>query len=152
MKVIIGTDPFGFDLKEGVRKALIAESYEVHDVSPEAIEFYDAAKLVAQGVQSGEYQRGIVLCGTGMGVSIIANKFKGVYAALCENWYQARRARSVNNTNVLCMGGMITGVELGVQIALIWLKTEHCEGFSSEDAKLFARDFQALLDVENEVY
>ena len=152
MKVIIGTDAYGFDLKEGVKKALIEESYEVFDVSPEAIAFYDAARLVAQGVQSGKYDRGIVLCGTGMGVSIIANKHKGVYAALCESWYQARRARAVNNTNVLCMGGMLTGVELGVQMAKVWLKTEHCEGFSPEDAELFASDFQALLDVEKEVY
>jgi len=152
MKIIIGADPYGYALKEEVKKAITEEGYEVFDVSPEPIEYYNAAKLVAEGVQSGKYDRGIVLCGTGMGVSIIANKHKGVYAALCESWFQARRARICNNTNVLCMAGMLTGFSLGVEMALVWLKTEYLEGYSPEEIELFGGDFQELLDVEKELF
>ncbi len=142
MKVIMGADPCGFDLKEAVKKALLEEGYEVTDVTPEAAKFYDAAKSVAQAVHEGRFERGMIFCGTGMGVSIIANKYRGVYAALCESYYQARRARAVNNANVLCMGGMLIADTLGIDMAKVFMETKH-QG---------ADDFQALLNVEEELF
>ena len=152
MKVIIGADPCGFDLKEAVKKALLEAGHEVSDTTPEAAMFYDAAKMVASGVHEGRYERGMIFCGTGMGVSIIANKYRGVYAALCESYYQARRARSVNNANVLCMGGMLIGNTLGVDMAMVFMQTEHLAGYDEETAKRLAGDYAALLAVEQELY
>ena len=152
MNVIMGADPCGFELKEAVKKALIEAGYEVTDVTPEAAMFYDAAKMVARGVHEKRYERGMIFCGTGMGVSIIANKYRGVYAALCESYYQARRARAVNNANVLCMGGMLIADTLGVDMALVFMQTEHLAGYDEKTAKILAGDYAALLAVEEELY
>ena len=131
-KVIIGGDPGGFELKNAVRDHLIEEGYDVTDVDPQSPDlFQDVAVKVAQGVQSGTYDRGIAICGTGMGVSIICNKHRGVYAALCESVYQARRAKQVNNTNVLCMGGFIIGPEM---------------------AAIVEKEFDQLVEFEKTVY
>ena len=114
MKVIMGADAGGFELKNAIKEDLIKRGYDITDIDPdEPVLFQDAAKAVARGVQSKEFERGIAICGTGMGVSIICNKHRGVYAALAESIYQARRAKTVNNTNVLCMGGFIIGNEMG---------------------------------------
>jgi len=91
-----------------------------------------------------------VLCGTGMGVSIIANKHRGVYAALCESVYQARRARVVNKTNVLCMGGMIIGNAMGIEMALAWLEAEYMQGVEGDEARArLSKEFDALVDFED---
>ena len=150
MKVIIGADRGGFTLKEAIREALTARGYEVRDATETPVLFQDAAKAVAGSVASGEYERGIVLCGTGMGVSIIANKHRGVYAALCESVYQARRARVVNKTNVLCMGGMIIGNAMGIEMALAWLEAEYMQGVEGDEARArLSKEFDALVDFED---
>ena len=151
MKVLIGADGGGFTLKEAIFKALVDRGYDITDSNPDKpVLFQDAAKAVAGKVASGEYDRGIILCGTGMGVSIIANKHKGVYAALCESVYQARRARVVNKTNVLCMGGMIIGNAMGIDMALAWLEAEYMEGFEGDERRArLAKEFDALVDFEN---
>ncbi len=107
---------------------------------------------MAKGVQSGEYDRGIAICGTGMGVSIICNKHRGVYAALCESVYQARRAKTVNNTNVLCMGGFIVGQEMGREMARAWLEAEHMAGLDEEMAEIVEKEFDELVEFEKTVY
>ena len=114
--------------------------------------FQEAAVAVAQGVQSREYDRGIAICGTGMGVSIICNKHRGVYAALCESLYQARRAKAVNNTNVLCMGGFIIGNEMGIEIANAWLEAEHMSGLTLEMARIVEKEYDQLVEFEKTVY
>jgi len=152
MNIILGADIGGFTLKEAVKEALIKRDYDVFDSTPEAVFFADAAKAVSKGVQSGEFTRGIVFCGTGMGVSIIANKHPGVYAALCESVYQAKRSKVVNNTNVLCLGGMIIGNAMGIEMALAWLEAEHLQGFDEELAQRVYKEFQALEDFEKTVY
>ena len=152
MKVILGADKGGFSLKEAVKAALTTKGYEVYDTTPEAVFFAEAAKYVASGVQSGEFSRGIVFCGTGMGVSIIANKHRGVYAALCESVYQARRSKVVNNTNVLCLGGMIIGNAMGIEMAVAWLEAEHLQGMDEKVAQNVYKEFKALEDFEDTVY
>ena len=153
MRVIVGADGGGFTLKEAVRDALLQRGYEVTDATPEKVLFQDAATAVAGSVARGDHERGIVMCGTGMGVSIIANKHKGVYAALCESVYQARRARVVNKTNVLCMGGHIIGHVMGIEMALAWLEAQYLEGFEDGERKeRIARVFEALVDFENKSF
>lgn len=153
MKVIMGADFGGYDLKEAVKKDLITKGYEVTDVSPDGpITYQDAAKMVAKGVQSKEYERGIAICGTGMGVSIIANKFRGVYAALCEGVYTAVRSKTINNTNVLCMGGFITGPYLGCKIANAWLEAEHLQGLDPAEKEKCGKESLAIPEAEEEAY
>lgn len=153
MKIIMGADPAGFELKNAIKEDLIQRGYDVYDSNPDApVLFQVAARAVARGVQSKEYDRGIAICGTGMGVSIICNKHRGVYAALCESIYQARRSKTVNNTNVLCMGGFIIGHELGREMARAWLEAEHMVGLDEKTAKIVAKEFDELVEFEKEVY
>lgn len=153
MKIIMGADPAGFELKNAIKKDLLKRGYDITDVDPETpVLFQEAAKAVAKGVQSKVYDRGIAICGTGMGVSIICNKHRGIYAALCESVYQAKRAKTVNNTNVLCMGGFIIGNEMGCEMARAWLEAEHMKGLEPEMAAIVAKEFDELVDFENEIY
>ena len=153
MKVIIGADPMGFTLKQAVVEDLKKKGYDVCDVNPDApIPFQNAAKAVAAGVQSKEYERGIAICGTGMGVSIICNKYRGVYAALCESVYTARRAKVVNNTNVLCMGGMVVAPVMGVEMANAWLEAEHLMGMDEAAKAQVGKEADELVYVEEEQY
>ena len=153
MKVVIGADGAGFNLKAAIKEDLLKKGVEVFDVNPDApILFYDAAKQVSKHVQSKKFERGIVVCGTGMGVSIIANKHKGVYAALVECEYTARRSKVVNNTNVLCLGGMVLGEPNGVAIANSWLNATYMEGLDEAIVKIVKDEFNNLVEFENEVY
>ena len=153
MKIIMGADPAGFDLKNAIKEDLLKKGYEITDIDPDTpVLFQDAAVAVARGVQSGGYERGIAICGTGMGVSIICNKHRGVYAALCESVYQARRAKAVNNTNVLCMGGFIIGHEMGIEMANAWLEAEHMSGLTPEMAKIVEKEYDQLVEFEKTVY
>lgn len=152
-KIIIGGDPGGFELKNAIVKHLVEEGYDVTDVDPdEPALFQHVAKSVAKGVQSKEYDRGIAICGTGMGVSIICNKHRGVYAALCESESQARRAKQVNNTNVLCMGGFLVGPWLGCVMADAWLEADHMKGLDPVMAAIVEKEFDELVEFEAEVY
>ena len=150
MKIIMGADRGGFLLKEAVKDALLSRGYDVTDTTPDKpVLFQEAAKAVAGPVASGQYDRGIVMCGTGMGVSIIANKHRGVYAALCESVYQAKRARVVNKTNVLCMGGMIIGNAMGIDMALAWLEAEYLSGVDEATKERIGKEFDALVEFED---
>jgi len=153
MKVVIGADGGGFTLKTAIKEDLLKKGVELFDVNPDApILFYDAAKEVAKRVQSKEFERGIVVCGTGMGVSIIANKHKGVYAALVECEYTARRSKVVNNTNVLCLGGMVLAEAMGVAVANSWLNASYMEGLDEKTIAIVKDEFNNLVEFENEVY
>ena len=152
MKIIMGADPAGFDLKNAIKEDLISRGYDVTDYNPDApVLFQEAARAVASRVQSKEYDRGIAICGTGMGVSIICNKHRGVYAALCESIYQARRSKIVNNTNVLCMGGFIVGHEMGREMARAWLEAEYMVGLDPEMAAIVGKEFKELGAFEEEM-
>lgn len=153
MKIIMGADPAGFDLKNAIKENLLKKGYEITDIDPDSpVLFQEVAANVARGVQSKEYERGIAICGTGMGVSIICNKHRGVYAALCESLYQAKRAKTVNNTNVLCMGGFIIGNEMGIEMANAWLDAEHMSGLTTEMAKIVEKEYDELVEFEKSVY
>ena len=152
-KIIMAADRYGFDLKNAIRDHLRKQGYDVTDVNPDAPMLYqDAACRVSEGIQSGEFDRGIALCGTGMGVSIICNKHKGVYAALVESVYQARRAKQVNNTNVLCMGGFLIGHEMGKEMANAWLQMEHMVDMDPEMAAIVGKEYDELVKFDEQVH
>jgi ribose 5-phosphate isomerase B len=127
MKIAIGSDHAGFSLKEKIKEFLLSKGYEVLDFgtnSTEATHYPIFAKEVARAIQRKEADFGILICGSGIGMCIVANKFKGIRAALCLNEYMARMSRRHNNANVLCLGDRVLGEELALSIVSAWLSEE----------------------------
>lgn len=125
--IAIGCDHGGYELKEFLKDQLSKAGYELRDfgtASAESIDYPDIAGPVCESVQKGECSRGILICGTGIGMSICANKYKGIRAALCSDCYSAKMTRQHNDSNILCLGGRVTGPELAKMIAEIWLSEE----------------------------
>lgn len=129
--IAIGSDHGGFALKGEVIKHLKDNGYEVKDFgtcSAESVDYPDIGLPVAEAVKNGECEKGIVICGTGLGISISANKVPGIRAALCTNSFMARLSREHNDANILALGGRVIGVELALDIVDTWLKTEFLGG------------------------
>ena len=120
MKVAVGCDHGGFPLKEVVIEAVKAAGHEVIDVgtySVDAVDFPDFTKKVGEKIQSGEAERGVVICGSGIGAAIAANKMKGIYASICHDTYSAAQGVQHDAMNVLCLGGRVIGPDL-VQVSV----------------------------------
>ena len=131
MKIALGSDHAGFDLKEQVRKWLEAWSIPVQDFgcrSLESVDYTDYAIPAVSAVTSGECDRAILVCGTGIGMSIVANKFPGIRASLCHDLFSAKATREHNDSNVLCMGSRVIGVGLAEEIVRTWLATAFAGG------------------------
>ncbi|MCL6449256.1 MAG: ribose 5-phosphate isomerase B [Armatimonadetes bacterium] len=127
MRVAIGGDHGGWRLKEEIIALLQQKGIAYRDFgafSPEAVDYPDFALKVAEAVRSGEYDRGILCCGTGIGVAIAANKVPGIRAALCHDTFSARAAREHNNANILTLGERVIGPGLAKEIVETWLKAE----------------------------
>ena len=127
MLVAIGSDHGGFRLKEEIKLYLNENSIAFRDFgtnSTEAVDYPDISRVIAEAVSGGQYDRGIIVCGTGVGVSIAANKVKGIRASLCHDVYSAEMARAHNNANVLTMGERVIGFGLARTIVAKWLATE----------------------------
>lgn len=127
MKIAIGSDHGGFEYKTKIAEYIKTLGYHVEDLgtnSTKSCDYPIIAKKVAQSVSENKFDRGILICGTGIGMSIVANKVKGVRAALCSDTFSARLTREHNNSNVLCLGQRVIGLGLALDIVDIWLKTE----------------------------
>ena len=127
MKITIGSDHGATELKEVVKKVLAEFNVEINDVGTfgnAAVDYPDIAEKVCAEVVSGNSERGIVLCGTGIGISIAANKIKGIRCALCNDVFSAKMSREHNNANVLAMGGRVLGVGPAGEIVRAWLTTD----------------------------
>jgi ribose 5-phosphate isomerase B len=124
MKVAVGTDHGGFALKETVIDAVRAAGHEVLDVGTfdtQAVDYPDYAEKVGKAIQNGEAARGILLCGSGVGANIAANKLKGVYAAICHDTYSAHQGVEHDAMNVLCLGARVLGSEPAKEIVTAFL-------------------------------
>lgn len=122
-KIAIGSDHGGLELKNSILKYLNENNYEVIDCGTEtdaSVDYPDFGEKVAKMVSSGEADEGVLICGTGIGMSITANKFKGIRAALVHNEFTAKMAREHNNANILVLGGRVLSVEVGVKLVKIW--------------------------------
>ncbi|MBL0385429.1 ribose 5-phosphate isomerase B [Tumebacillus sp. ITR2] len=131
MKLAIAADHGGFSLKESVKKKLDAMGIAYHDFgtySEESVDYPDYGIKVAEAVASGEYQRGILVCGTGLGMSIVANKVPGIRCALLHDTFSAKATREHNDTNIMAMGARVIGPGLADDIVEIWLTTEFSGG------------------------
>lgn len=123
----MGCDHGAYELKEHIKSILTAQGHEVTDFgcnSLESVDYPDYAIPAAEAVANGACERGIVLCTTGIGVSISANKVRGIRCALCTSSFQAEMTRKHNNTNVLAIGAKTVSVDLAEEIVDVWLKTE----------------------------
>jgi ribose 5-phosphate isomerase B len=126
MKIAIGTDHGGFELKEHVKKFLQDRGFEVTDLgtnSTESVDYPEYALKVAEAVATGQVKRGVLICGTGIGMCITANKVKGVRAALCPDVFSAKMSREHNDANILCLGGRTLKKELALDILETWLNS-----------------------------
>jgi len=131
-KVAVGCDPNAKDLKETIKKHLEQLGYECDDYGSDDSIYANVAFKVAEAVAAGKHDRGILLCGTGIGMSIAANKVPGAYAALCADAFSADRARRSNNANIMTLGAQTVGPELAKNLVEVWMKAEYTPGGRSE--------------------
>lgn len=127
MKIIIGSDHAGFELKEHLSSFLRENNIEVIDLGvtdDNPVDYPDIGRAVAEKISAQEYERGILICGTGIGMSIVANRFPGVRAALCHDLYTARLSREHNDANLLVLGGRVLGKGLAKEILQVWLTSK----------------------------
>jgi len=130
VEIIIGADHAGFSLKEGVKKILAGMNIKIMDVgtqSDESVDYPDFGSRVAEKISAGEFKKGILICGSGVGMSIVANKFPGVRAALSLDIETAQLSRMHNDANILVLAGRRTDIETAEKIVKVWLET-HFEG------------------------
>ncbi len=133
MKIAIGSDHAAFELKQTIKQHLEALGYEHEDFgaftgTEPANDYHLIGAKVAHAIVEEKFDYGIIMCGTGMGMSIAANKVPGAWAALCDNLFIAKKSREHNNANVLVLGARVIGDELAKEIVTTWLNTEYAGG------------------------
>ena len=152
MKVAIASDFSGFQLKEQVRLFLEQNKYDILDVGqtdPQSqMLYYEAASRLAKAIQSGDCQKGIVICGTGAGVSLIANRYKGIYCVACESVYTAEKISLINNANVLAMGEKVVSYAMGCEMAAVFLNSVWCKGFEEQRRINNEKGYEKLIAIE----
>jgi ribose 5-phosphate isomerase B len=131
VQIGLASDHGGFELKEELKAFLRTMGVEAVDMgcfSEESVDYPDFGMLVAERVSRGELEKGILICGTGIGMSIVANKFPGVRAALANDLYSSRLSREHNDANILILGGRVVGKDLAKEIVKVWLETPFAGG------------------------
>ena len=156
MKLAIGSDKSGFAVKEAIKAYLIEAGVGFDDLGTvdlnEVHPYYRVASDVAPLVQNGTYEKAILICGTGAGMCVVANKFRGVYAVACESVYAAKMARAINNASILCMGGWIVGPEMAVEMVRTFLNTAWCQDLEDWRAANMHRFAEKLNAIEDGIY
>ena len=128
MKIAVGFDHGGFPLKQTVLDTVRAAGHEPIDMgtnSAESVDFPDFTEKVGRAIQNEEAERGIIVCGSGVGACIAANKMKGIYASICHDSYSAAQGVAHDDMNVLCLGGRVVGVELAIILIQAFLGAEY---------------------------
>jgi len=128
MKIAIGFDHGGFPLKQTVLDTVRAAGHEPIDMgtdSADSVDFPDFTEKVGRAIQNEEAERGIIVCGSGVGACIAANKMKGIYASICHDTYSAAQGVAHDDMNVLCLGGRVVGVELAIVLIQAFLGAEY---------------------------
>ena len=140
--IVIGCDHAAYEMKEKLKAYLLRQGYAVEDVgapSAASVNYPDYGKKVAALVSEGRYSRGILMCGTGIGMSMVANRFPGVRAALCHDLFGAVMSRKHNDANILVLGGRVTGETLAEEIVKVWLSTPFEGGRHQDRLNMFDR-------------
>jgi ribose 5-phosphate isomerase B len=139
MKIAIGCDENALDLKNALIDVLKAKGSAYKDFgvfTKDPVDYPDVAKSLVIELQKGNFDRGILVCGTGIGMAVCANKFKGIRAAVCHDLYSAQRAILSNDCQVLCMGSLIIGKSLAQEILKVWLDIERNGGTAAKVKKI----------------
>lgn len=156
MKIIIGSDKSGFTLKEAVKAHLIENGWEVEDCGTLDLDhvkpYFVTAPLLAERISSGEFEKGILICGTGAGMAIVANKYKGVYAMPCGDLYDARMCRAINDANVMTMGGWKLAPEVGIEMVDTFLSTEFTQGLEPWRQEFLKGAKVTVTEIEDKIY
>ena len=150
LKIVIGCDEAGFHLKEKVKEYLITLGRVVDDFgvyNTEPVLYPDVAVKVAQAIAAGTYARGILICGTGIGMAIAANKVPGVRAAVCHDPFSAERSRKSNDAQIMAMGARVIGEELAKTLITVWLKSEFQGGGSTAKVERITEYEKEFLNV-----
>ena len=135
MRIAVACDHAGFPLKDTVLKTIQESGHEVFDLgtnSTESVDYPDFVRKLGYAIQNGEAQRGVLICGSGVGACIAANKMHGIYAAICHDTYSAHQGVEHDDMNVLCLGGRIVGPEVVVELVRAFVTAQ----FSSEPRHL----------------
>ncbi|MBW1865932.1 MAG: ribose 5-phosphate isomerase B [Deltaproteobacteria bacterium] len=125
--IIIGSDHAAYQMKETIKSYLESEGFTIEDAGApgtDSVDYPDFGIKVASTISSGKHKRGILMCGTGLGMSMVANRFPGVRAALCDDIFSAVMSRRHNDANILVLGGRVIGDVLAKEVVKAWLKTE----------------------------
>ena len=156
MKIAIGSDKSGFSVKEAVKSWLQENGIEFDDLGTVDLSdvhpYYRVASEIAPKVRDGSYEKAILICGTGAGMCVVSNKFKGVYAVACEGVYSAKMARAINNANILCMGGWIVGPEMAVEMTKTFLATDWCQDLEDWRAANMHKFAVQVSAIEDSIY
>ncbi len=131
MKIVIAADHGGFEFKGPITSSLVAQGVEVEDVgcfTADSVDYPDFAEKAVARILNNDCQMGILICGTGIGMSIAANRHRSIRAANCFNVYTARMSREHNNANVLCLGARVLDVETAIEMVRVWLNTPFAGG------------------------
>jgi len=150
MKIAVGCDHAGFPLKQTILDSISAAGHESIDLgtdSTESVDFPDFTEKVGRAIQGGEAERGIIVCGSGIGACIAANKMKGVYASICHDTYSAAQGVYHDDMNVLCLGGRVIGPELAKALVHAFLDAEY-QG-SKKGGERLARRVNKIHKLEN---
>ncbi len=141
--IIIGSDHAGYNLKAKIIQYIESKGLDIQDAgtyTKDSCDYPVIAKDVANKITQNEYKRGILICGTGIGMSITANKIKGIRAAVVSDTCSAKMSRMHNDSNIICLGERIVGEELAKDIIDIWLNTEFLEGRHEKRVKMIESD------------
>ena len=132
-KIIICAESSAIHLKKAITAYLTEYGYDYTDATAnDNLTYIEAGSIVGEAVSSGEYPLGIVMCGSGMGVNLVANRYKGVFCGLCESLHTARLARTITNCNVLALGGNIVAHDLACQMVRAFLEADFGDGFNED--------------------
>lgn len=141
MEIAIGCDEAGYELKESLIEHIRSLGHKVVDYGSykgEIVMYPEIGEIVAQSVAEKKQERGVLICGTGIGMCITANKIQGVRAAVCHDSFSTVRSRASNNAQIMCMGARVIGVELAKQLIELWLSSEFSGGKSTQKVELIS--------------
>lgn len=152
MKVVIASETSGFSLKEAIKSHLITLGHEVLDVGAKSDSdgtlYFQSSANLAKAIQSNEAEKGIVICGTGAGASLIANKHKGVYCVACESVFTAEKIGLINNANVLALGARVVSHDMACEMVEKFIAHRWCEGFAEQRKLNNERGYAEMQKIE----
>ena len=156
ISIAIASDLSGFPLKEAIVEHLNnRDDIEVLDLGIESVDkpkpYFEQAPKVAKAIQEGRSEKGILICGTGQGMAIVANKHKGIYACVVDGLFSGERAKIINNANVITMGGWVTAPFLGTQIVDAWLSVQFTQKMEFKK-EFLTNAFQQVQIIENQTF